>query len=148
VLVPMVHSDDVADAIVRVLDRRAAGPFNLAAEPVITVEHLAAALNAWHVQVPEPIVRAAGSLAWHARLEQVDPGWLDLAHHVPLLDSGRAERELGWRPQHDSVSVLEEVVAGMLSHASDESPPLRRRSVRDNLRQTLADGPVHLRTRP
>lgn len=148
VLVPMVHADDVADAIVRVLDQRAPGPFNLAAEPVITVEHIAAALNARHVHVPGKVVRAVAAGAWRARLEQVDPGWLDMAHNVPLLDSTRAEKELGWLPRRDAVSVLEEVVAGMLESAHDLTPPLRRRTISDNLRRAVGDGPVHRRAQP
>lgn len=148
VLVPMLHADDAADAIVRVLRNRAGGPFNLAAEPVITVEHISAAVNARHVHVPAPILRAAASAAWHARLEQVDPGWLDMALNVPLLDPGRAERELGWRPARDAVSVLEEVVAGMLTSSYDTTPPLRRRSLRENVRLAVRKAPVHRRTRP
>jgi UDP-glucose 4-epimerase len=31
--IPLVHADDVAEAISRVIEKRAAGPFNLAAEP-------------------------------------------------------------------------------------------------------------------
>ena len=148
VLIPMVHADDVADALVRIVDRTAPGAFNLSAEPVLTVEHIAAALGARHVHVPAKVVRAAGAAAWRARLEQVDPGWLDLAHHVPLLDSSRAERELGWTPTRDAVSVLEEVVDGMVNRSSDASPPLRLRSVRDNLRRTFSEGPVHRRVQP
>src|SRR3954451_15965968 len=41
--VGFVHADDVADALVRMLDRRAAGPFNLTAEPLLDAGALAAA---------------------------------------------------------------------------------------------------------
>ena len=33
--IPLIHADDVADAISRVIDKRAAGPFNLAADPPV-----------------------------------------------------------------------------------------------------------------
>jgi dihydroorotase-like cyclic amidohydrolase len=36
----------------------------------------------------------------------------------------------------------------MLTRASDDSPPLRDRSIRDNLRRTFAEGPVHRRATP
>ena len=41
--IPLVHADDVAEAITRVIDRRAAGPFNVAAEPPVGRDDIAAA---------------------------------------------------------------------------------------------------------
>ena len=43
--VAFVHADDVADALVRILGRRAAGPFNLAAEPLMDAAAIARALG-------------------------------------------------------------------------------------------------------
>ena len=100
------------------------------------------------MHVPARALRGAVSALWHARLEQVDPGWVDLAYSVPLLDTSRAERELDWHPAHSEVEVLDEMVAGMLTAASAPSPVLRPRRVLDNLRSALRDGPVHRRARP
>ena len=33
--IPLIHAGDVAEAISRVIDKRATGPFNLAAEPPV-----------------------------------------------------------------------------------------------------------------
>ena len=33
--IPFIHADDVAEAMSRVIDKRAMGPFNLAAEPPV-----------------------------------------------------------------------------------------------------------------
>jgi nucleoside-diphosphate-sugar epimerase len=146
--VPVVHADDVARAVVAVLDRRAAGPFNLASGAPVTTELVAAALRARPVHVPARLLRAAVAALWHARLEQLDPGWVDLAYAVPLLDSSRAERELDWRPEHSETEVIEEVVAGMVTAAGTGSPILRPRRLTDNIRRALADAPVHRRRRP
>ncbi len=145
---PVVHADDVADAVSRILDTAAVGAFNLAADPVITVEHLAAALGTVHVQVPAPVVRAAASLSWHARVQQVDPGWVDLAYQLPLVDTARAGSELGWRPATDAVTTLEEVVAGMRSSAADATPALRHRSITENVVRAWTRGPVSRRREP
>lgn len=147
-VVPMVHADDVADAVARALEARAPGAFNLAADPVVTVEHVAAALGARHVHVPMPVVRAAVSAAWHARVQPLDPGWIDLAASVPLLDCSRAERELGWVPGTDAVTTLEEVVAGMAERAHLPSPALRPRTLPDLARRFVVEGPVSRRRRP
>lgn len=146
--VPMVHADDVADAIARALDGRAPGAFNLAPEAPITTADIAAALGARAVHVPSPVVRAAASVAWHARLQPVDPGWVDLGFSVPLLDSSRARTELGWVPQKDAVTVLRETVDAMRRPMAGGSDVLRPRSVSDGLRRLLESGPVTRRRRP
>jgi len=62
-VMPIVHSEDVADAVVRVLERRATGAFNLAAEPPITRDVIARALGARPVHLPRVILRTAANLA-------------------------------------------------------------------------------------
>jgi UDP-glucose 4-epimerase len=146
--VPFVHADDVAAAVAAVLDRRAGGAFNLASGRPVTAELVGAALHARTVHVPARLLRAVVAGLWHARLEQLDPGWIDLAYAVPLLDSSRAELELDWRPRHTETEVLDEVVAGMVSSASSPSPVLRPRRILDNLARALGDAPVHRRSEP
>jgi UDP-glucose 4-epimerase len=146
--VPMVHADDVADAIARELDRKAGGAFNLAAEPPITTQLVADALGARSVHVPSFALRPLMSAAWHARLQQVDTGWLDMAFALPLLDSSRAARELGWSPTVDAESVLREVLEGMREGDGRATPVLRPRSVVGALRDFAMRGPVGIRNRP
>ena len=146
--IPMVHADDVAAAIDTVLEQRATGAFNLASEPPLTTERIAEVLGARVVHVPSRVVRAAAAGAWRARLQPVDPGWVDLAFAVPLLDSSRAARELGWSPTKDAVSVLRETIDGMREGASDHTPVLRPRRVLGQLRTAIRRGPVTSRERP
>ncbi len=146
--IQLVHADDVADALVRVLRRRAEGAFNLAAEPPVTRDDLAAAFGAWTVHLPAPVLRTAAALAWRARIQPVDPGWLDLAFAVPLMDSARARRELGWEPSVDARAALAEVVAGMAEAAGTASPVLRPRSVVEQLAQLARRGPIGDRRLP
>jgi UDP-glucose 4-epimerase len=145
---PMVHADDVADAIVRVLDGRVPGPFNLASDPAVTSAAIAGVLGARLVHVPSSLLRAGMSLSWHARLQPVDPGWLDMGFALPLLDTSRARDELGWEPTKDALSVLDETVSGMREAASDRSPVLRPRSVAEQLVRAVRRGPVSSRHHP
>jgi UDP-glucose 4-epimerase len=147
-VVPMVHALDVADAIERVLERRVGGAFNLAAEPVVTSADIAEAFGARVVPVPARLLRGTVAALWHARLLQLDPGWIDLAYAVPLLDTTRARTELDWRPTRTGPEVLDEVVAAMSDAAHGATPVLRRRSLRDSLASALTAGPVHRRARP
>lgn len=129
----LVHAEDVAQALRAMVEQRAAGPFNLAADGLVRVEDLAAALGARHVQVPVSVLRRLADLSWRAHLQQVDVGWLDMAYQVPLLDSARARAELGWTPRYDAAAVLAETLAGLRDAAHDDTPILRRRTVRDGL---------------
>ena len=146
--IPMVHADDVADAIVRSLIARAPGAFNLCADPPLTTEHIAAALAARPVHVPAALIRAAMSLTWQARMQQVDPGWLDLGYAVPLMDTTRASQELGWAPRNEAISVLDETISGMRKASSDSTAVLRPRTVAAQLLQLVRRGPISQRRRP
>jgi UDP-glucose 4-epimerase len=141
-VVPLVHTDDVADAIERVLLQRAIGAFNLAAEPPITRDAMAEVLGARPVHVPKPALRAAAWVGWQARIQPLDPGWIDLAFAVPLLDTARARRELGWTPAVDARSALVEVLGGMADTAATTSPALRPRSVAAELAALVRRGPA------
>jgi UDP-glucose 4-epimerase len=147
--VPMVHADDVADAIERVLATRSAGPFSLAAEPAVRTADIAYVLSARPVHVPAKVVRTAVSVvSWHARLQPVDPGWVDLGFAVPLLDTSRARRELGWSPSVDALTVLRQTVEGMRTGRADATPVLRPRTVPAQLARFVRRGPVSRRRQP
>ncbi len=109
----LVHADDVADALLRIIDRRAGGAFNLAADPVLDPGGFAAALGSRRVPVPAALLRAGLSAAFHTRLVPTEPGWLDLGLGVPALDTTRARQELDWSPRHPGDRLLAGFVAAL-----------------------------------
>ncbi|MBA3279878.1 MAG: NAD-dependent epimerase/dehydratase family protein [Geodermatophilaceae bacterium] len=143
-----VHPSDVADAVLRVLERRSTGAFNLAAEPPLTRDDFAQVLRAVPVHVPAAILRALSAWTWHARLQPLDPGWIDLAFAVPLMNTGRARAELAWVPRIDARTALAEAVAGMAEAVGTASPALRPRSITDQFLRLLRRGPVGSRKLP
>jgi UDP-glucose 4-epimerase len=146
--IPIVHADDVADAIVRVLRQRAGGAYNLAAAAPVSAAMIAEALGARWVATPARLVRVLMAATWWARLQPVAPGWLDLACAVPALDSARAERELGWAPVVDAETVLRETIAGMRHAATGTTAVLRQRTVPGELSDLIRRGPVSHRRQP
>ena len=120
-----VHSDDVALAFERILDRRAPGPFNLAAEPLLDAAALAHALGSRRVPVPAFALRAALQAAFRAHLVPTEPGWLDMGIQLPGLDTGRARAVLDWEPAHRGDDVLRQFVAA-LGHGEGAPGPLLR----------------------
>jgi nucleoside-diphosphate-sugar epimerase len=108
-----VHSDDVADGFARILDRRAPGPFNLAAEPLLDARALARALDSTRVPVPAVALRAALQVAFTAHLVPTEPGWLDMGTQLPGLDTTRARTLLDWLPRYAGDDVVRHFVAAL-----------------------------------
>lgn len=124
-----VHSHDVGEAYRRaIVDDRARGPYNLAAEPVLDGRRLAELLHARAIPVRAGLLRGAAALAWHARLQPTSPDWVDLALGVPIMDTTRARRELGWAPRHGADEAFLELFAGMREGAGFGTPPLEPRA--------------------
>src|SRR5256885_11039682 len=125
--VQAVHADDVADAYFRAATMEVRGAFKIAADPVLDGERIAQRFAGRTVPVPAGVLKAAASLTWHARLQPTEPGWVNLATAAPLMATDRAEKELGWRPRHDALSALAELIDGMARGAGTGAPPLRPR---------------------
>ena len=62
--IPLIHADDVADAIVLAIGHRAVGPFNLAGEPPMERDDVAAVLGARAVHIPSDLLGALADLTW------------------------------------------------------------------------------------
>ncbi|MCW3065418.1 MAG: NAD-dependent epimerase/dehydratase family protein [Solirubrobacterales bacterium] len=119
-----VHADDVAEAYLRAAVGDARGAFNVADEPVLDGPALGCLLHARPVRVHAGLLRALADWTWRLRLQPTPAGWVDMALGVPLMDTTRARRELGWTPRHDAGATLLELLQGMREGAGDSTPPL------------------------
>ncbi|KEF99430.1 hypothetical protein K883_00388 [Mycobacterium sp. TKK-01-0059] len=146
--VSIVHADDVADACVKAIERRALGPFNLAAEPPVGRDDIAKALRARPIHVPSPLLGLLVAASWRARLQPLDRGWLDMAFSLPLLDTDRARNVLGWSPRWSSEAALADLVDGFLHTWGTQSPVLRARSCAEAISRDLHEGPLTVRRVP
>lgn len=123
-LAQVVHSADVADALRLMVTSGVGGAFNLADDDVLGPQELARAVGAMGaVEVPARLVRAPLDLSWRLRVQPTDAGWLDLALLSPLVDTGRARRELGWVPSVPSAEALESLVRGVADRDGVEGSP-------------------------
>jgi UDP-glucose 4-epimerase len=130
-----LHSSDAAQAYRLAVLGDARGAFNLAADPVIDRDVLAELLGARPLPVPSRLVRGALAAAWHSHLVPTEPELLDLVLHLPLLDTRRAQYELGWTPLRSGVDAIREMLDGMADGAGADTHPL----VADTLRHRVEE---------
>lgn len=121
-----VHTSDVAEAYRAAVVGDVRGAFNIAAEPVLHGDELGRILRARVVPVPQAVLRAGADLSWRARLQPTPPGWVDLALAVPVLDTTRARRELGWQPRWTAAEALLDLLGGLAAGADAPTPALAR----------------------
>lgn len=122
----VVHSLDVGEAYRLAALSDVRGPFNVAGDPPIGPAELASMFRARRVALPPSLLRAGARATYALRLQPTEPGWLDMALETPLIDSGRARRELGWTPRHDALATLAELLRGLRSADEAPTPPLAR----------------------
>jgi nucleoside-diphosphate-sugar epimerase len=110
----MVHHDDCADALVAAIEGRGApGVYNLAADGTITMTDIARELGWRTIPVPGVAVKATAELV--RRLGSLLPqefGWINIARASLIMDTDKAQRELGWRPRYDAEQTMRETIAG------------------------------------
>ena len=147
-VIPVVHATDLADAIARIVRRKATGAFNLAAEEPLHRDDIAKVLGARPVDVPAPVVHYVIDVAWRLRLQPLDASWIDLAFAVPLLDTSRARTILDWRPRIAADRALTETLEAMAAGRGISGPVLRPRSAIGQLRRLVRDGPITTRRLP
>jgi hypothetical protein len=72
------------------------------------------------------LLRGAAALTYSLRLQPSEPGWVDMALSVPLMDSARARSELGWAPRHGALDTLSELLRGLRQGSDFPTPALAR----------------------
>jgi nucleoside-diphosphate-sugar epimerase len=102
----VVHTFDAAQAFRHAVELDARGAFNVATEPVLGAAG----------RTTPAVVSAAKALSgalWRAHVLRAEPGWVQTAGMVPLLDTTRIRTELGWEPVYDAPTTVRELLEGM-----------------------------------
>jgi UDP-glucose 4-epimerase len=108
----LVHHDDVATALrAGVLGRGSPGAYNLAGPGKLTFGDVADALGWYTLPLPDLASQAAAELVARAPLVPPALQWLHVVRVPVIMDTGKARRELRWRPRHDARATLEATVS-------------------------------------
>ena len=105
--VQLVHHDDVADAIALAATTSAPpGAYNLAADGVLSMSDVGAALGARPVHVPGLVVSVASEVI--ARVPFLPSGleWLHAGRTSTVMDTRKAKSQLGWTPKYTAAETL------------------------------------------
>ena len=119
-----IHTSDLGSAYALATIRDVSGAFNLAANPPLSADDLAATLDTGTFPLSLPLARRLADLTWRLRLQPTPPDWLDTAMRLPLMSSERASRELGWEPQVTAIEALADLFTGMRNGNDRRAAPL------------------------
>jgi nucleoside-diphosphate-sugar epimerase len=119
-----VAADDLAAAYAAAVSKPVSGAFNIAADPVIGNEQLAEVFGARVVELPVGAARSALAAAFHLRLAPAEPGLLELALSLPVMDTTRARTQLGWSPRVSATDAVRSFVDGVASPQGGPTPRL------------------------
>jgi len=107
----LVHEDDVASAFLAgVQGKGSPGPYNLAGRGTLTMSDLADALGWYSIPVPDLAVTTTAEVVSRLPLPAAT-SWIHSVRKPVLMKTGRAERELGWKPKHTGKATLKALVA-------------------------------------
>jgi UDP-glucose 4-epimerase len=107
----LVHHDDVATAMrAAVVGRGQPGVYNLAGPGQLTMTNLADALGWYSVPIPELAVDATAEVLARLPFIPAEAQWIESVRTPVLMDTAKARRELRWRPRHDALETLHEMV--------------------------------------
>ncbi len=110
-LAQCVHEDDVVNAILTALFSDARGAYNLATSNAMAVRDMQQLLHGRVRLLPLTLVRNVLTARWRLSGKGLAPAWVEGLRYNFALHSGRARRELGWKPRYDTVQDCLKTIA-------------------------------------
>ncbi len=108
----LVHHDDVASALrAGILGRGKPGVYNLAGPGKLRMSDLADALGWYSIPIPERARDATAELLARLPFVPAEAQWIESVRAPVLMDTTKARRQLRWRPRHEALETLREMVA-------------------------------------
>lgn len=110
----VIHEDDVGQALLCCVV--AAGPpdaYNIAADDIISPLDIARELGLRPIPIPATVVHgSARAVSNLPRPSLVPPvvEWIEALSHPAIMDTAKAQRELGWRPRWSAADALRDTV--------------------------------------
>jgi UDP-glucose 4-epimerase len=109
----LVHEDDVAAALVAIVERKAPGAFNVAGDGLMRLTEVGRRLGARVLPLPLPGLHALVDQAWRKGVKFVEApaGFVYFIAYPWLVSNRRLKEELGFRFRHTSEGTLDAFLA-------------------------------------
>jgi nucleoside-diphosphate-sugar epimerase len=112
--------DVVAAFLAAVHTPGASGAFNVGAPAPVPASEVARLMGVRRVRLPYRVLHGAAWVGDRLRLPgALHPAWVDMARYPIVVDTARAERELGWRAGCDCATALRRYGALIRTPAPD-----------------------------
>ncbi|MEA2367655.1 MAG: UDP-glucose 4-epimerase [Thermoleophilaceae bacterium] len=105
--VQFVHEDDVVEALIRLLEGRHAGAFNLAGDGTMTWGEAADLIGTPRRKAPKRLFWRFANLMWKLRASESPAGNLHFIVHPWVVSTDRLKQATGWAPAHTSRDTFE-----------------------------------------
>lgn len=109
--VQFVHEHDVGEALrLCVLGAGPPGAYNIAGDGELTTVDVARELGLLPLAIPSGPVRAAAGLLAGLPFAPPQFGWAEAITRPAIMDTGKAKRDLGWRPRYSGLEALRDTL--------------------------------------
>jgi UDP-glucose 4-epimerase len=105
--IQFVHEDDVVDAVIRLLDGKHAGAFNVTGEGMMTMRETAEVIGLKIRKLPLGVAKRLGKLTWRLGKSETPPGQLEFALNPWVCSNAKVKETLGWSPRYSSRETFE-----------------------------------------
>jgi UDP-glucose 4-epimerase len=104
----LVHNDDVADALILLLDKKAGGAFNVAGDGTMSMRESAEMIGLKTKPMSLEKLKRQAKFAWRFHLPGVEapPGYVEFAAHDWVVANDKL-KALGWQPKYDTRQTYE-----------------------------------------
>ena len=109
-----VHATDVAQAFALAVVSDATGAFNVAAPEVLGRDRPSLV----------PLLAQLANVTFEMRAQRTSGGWVEAAAELPLMDTSRIGRELGWQATWTAADAVADLLGGMRDGATGPTPAL------------------------
>ncbi len=108
----LLHEDDLVRCLEMAVLEGAHGLYNVAGSGSISWREMASARSRRVLSTPAWLLYPATQLAWALRLQSDSPALgLDMVRYPWLADTGKIEREMGFRPRFSARDAWESHIA-------------------------------------
>lgn len=99
-LMQFVHEGDALAALMLAVDRDVSGVFNIASQGVLRLSTAIRLAGGVPLPLPYATLRSLAGVLWALQLCEAPPAFVALLRHLCVVDTARAQRELGFRSRY------------------------------------------------